>query len=89
MSAFLWGRFEVGILIVLLSAGVEIVKIASRGISCKCSVRWISFTLRFPIYNIINGMVAIKFSIFVVKEGYQFQPLFVALQCMVLCGGGS
>ena len=32
------GEMEVAIMIVLLSAGEGRVKIASRGISCKCSV---------------------------------------------------
>ena len=38
VSACVWGGVEVGILLVLLSAGEGGVKIASSGISYKCSV---------------------------------------------------
>ena len=47
------------------------------------------FTFRIHMYNIINGIVEIKFMIFSVKEGYQFQSFFDALQSMVLCGEGG
>ena len=47
------------------------------------------FTLRINVYNIIDGIVGIKFCILFVKEGCQFQSFSKALQSMVLCGGGS
>ena len=46
------------------------------------------FTLRIHKYNIINGIVGIRFSTFCVKEGYQFPSFIEELLSMILCGGG-
>ena len=42
------------------------------------------FTLRIHMYNIIDKIVEIKFSIFFVDEGYQLLSFLEALGTMVL-----
>ena len=44
------------------------------------------FTLRIHMYNIIDGIVGIKYN-YLKEEGYQFQSLLEAWQRMVLYGG--
>ena len=82
------GGIEVRILIVPCSDGDgEGVKSIEQDIN---EVYWVmdNFTLHIHMYNIVNGIVGIKFSIVFVKEGYPFQSILEVLQSMVLCGGG-
>ena len=51
----MWGRVEVGILIVMLSAAERSVKIAMSGILRKCSVWWIFLLCVFTCTILLTG----------------------------------